>query len=180
MNDISGGLPGASDSAIKPALGSLSQSARKQSLRSARGILIFVGVMTALLNLFMLTQSESEVDQAIVAELRTAGLKESQVDKEVLTEARGGALRWVRLIYGGAIALGVVFVTLGAFIYRAPVAITVTGMVLYVAFTIVFAVMDPSSLVRGVIMKIIIVVAMVKAISAAVAFQRSEDATTLA
>ncbi len=180
MSETPEGLPGLSSGKSGLGLGSLSQSVRKQSLRNARRILIFIGAMTVLFNVFMLAQSESEVREAISAELRSQGISDAQVDHTKLEEARATALRLTRLIYAGTMGLGLVFIALGVMIYRAPVAITVTGIVLYVASNIVFALLDPTSLVRGAIIKIIIIVAMGKAISAAVAYQRSEIASASA
>jgi hypothetical protein len=180
MNEIPGGLRSFSSSTSGPGLGSLSQSARKQSLRGARSILILIGVLTMLLNGFMLAQSEFEVNEAVSAELRSRGLSDAQVDHAKLEEARTAALRLTQLIYGGTVGLGLVFVALGAMIYRAPVAMTVTGMVLYIASAIVFALLDPTSLVRGIIIKVIIIATMAKAISAAVAYQRSQTAAVTA
>ena len=67
---------------------------------------------------------------------------------------------------------GVVFVLLGFFVHRAPVAMTATGLILYIADYAIGAVLDPTYLVRGIIVKIVIVVCLVKALNAAIACER--------
>ena len=57
-----------------------------------------------------------------------------------------------------------------------PVPITVTAFVLYVGSAVVMALLDPEQIGRGLIMKVIIVFALVKAIQAAVAYQRESSA----
>jgi hypothetical protein len=48
----------------------------------------------------------------------------------------------------------------------------VTGLVLYIAGNLIFGLIEPTSLIRGILIKILIVIAMVKAVSAAIAYQR--------
>ena len=60
-----------------------------------------------------------------------------------------------------------------------PVPITVTSLILYIGAAIVFGVIDPSTLARGIIVKIIIVVCLAKSIQAAVAYQREQENTAM-
>lgn len=70
--------------------------------------------------------------------------------------------------------LGLVFVVLGVMIYSAPVACTVLALILYIAGWAISGIGNPAMLANGLIIKIIIVAALVKAIQAAVAYQREE------
>ncbi len=56
--------------------------------------------------------------------------------------------------------------------------ITITAFILYVAGNVVVAISDPSALATGLIFKIIVVAALVKAIMAAVAYQREQTAVS--
>jgi hypothetical protein len=143
-------------------LGSLAQSARKSSLGQARAILIVVGVLTLLLNIFLYSNVDNEVAKV---RRENPGMV---IDQD--------AVKLVRLIYAGTAGLGAVFIVLGLAVYKAPVACTVTGLVLYVAGIAVFAVIDPQNLVRGLIIKVIIIVALVKAVQAAAAYQKEHQA----
>ena len=78
----------------------------------------------------------------------------------------------VRLILAIPLALGALFIVLGLMVKSYPVPITILSLVLYVAATLAFAALDPQTIVQGFIFKIIIVVALVKAIQAALAYQR--------
>ena len=143
-------------------LGSLAQSARQTSLRQARIILIIVGILTLGVNLFMLSNIDNEIAQ-VKRENPGAIIDESLI-------------RTVRLIYGATAALGGIFILLGIFVYAAPVACTVTGLVLYLGGIAVFAALEPQSLVRGLIIKILIIVGLVKSVQAAAAYQREVKA----
>jgi len=152
-------------------LGSLAQTARHKSLKQARVILIVVGVLTLLVNFFLFANAEREVREVIEAEKKQAG-PGAVFDPAELKKQEESLVRVVRLIYGGMMFLGVVFVGLGVAVYKAPVPCTVTGLVLYLAGNAAFAALDPMNLLRGFIIKIIIIVLMVKAVQAAAAYQR--------
>lgn len=137
-------------------LGSLAQSARKGNLSQARGILITIGILQLIGHIVLYFVMESQI-----ADRRQAG---DPVDEEALSEAR--ALLFV------AMGLGLTFTILGILVYRIPVAATVTGLLLYLADKIYEAVLDPTNLRAGLIIKIIIVVCLVKAVQAAIAYER--------
>ena len=148
-------------------LGSLGQAARGNQLKSARWIMIFVGVVNIALNAFLYTNVDSQID-AEVAELRQQGLV---ADPAVVEEARSES----KLLAGGGVAVGVVFVFLGISVYVFPVPCTVLGLVLYIGLIALAAVLDPTQIARGIIIKIVIIVAMVKSIGSAVAYQKEKQ-----
>jgi hypothetical protein len=154
-------------------LGSLAQSARAKQLKTARAIMIIVGVLTIAFNGFMFVNTHNEVDQVVqkqIQELHAKGMMEVQASVE---EFRHRVTLFCQMIYGATVALGVIFVILGIMVYTYPVPATVLGLVLYIGAAAIFAFLNPASLVQGVILKIIVVVALVKSIQAAVAYQRS-------
>ena len=152
-------------------LKSLAQSARVGHLRSARTTLFIVGVLTLLVNGFMFVNASAEVDAEINKQIQAAG-PGAVVNQVELAEFKARAVNQVRLIYGGAAALGLAFILLGFFIYAAPVPIVVTGLILYIAGNGIFALLDPASLGRGIVMKAIVIILMAKAVQAAIAYQR--------
>jgi hypothetical protein len=160
-------------------LGSLAQAARHKQLKTARWILIIVGVLTVLANLAFFALIVPQVDEEIkkqVNELHRQGLQE---DPEIVTEVRGKMIRIAQLFQGGAAALGVVFIVLGCLVHKYPVPATVTGMVLYIGGNAVFGYLDPMNLARGWIIKIIIVFVLAKSIQAAIAYQRERASSTV-
>ena len=149
-------------------LGSLTQSARGTQLNSARNILLFVGILTVAVNgvlIFMLKDNlRAEIDQ-----LRRQGM-ELIVDEDTV-------LRMAYLIQGSAIALGVLFIIFGLLVKTYPVPITISALVIYVAATAIFGLIEPRSLVAGIIWKVIIIVCLISAIRTALAYER-ERATS--
>ena len=152
-----------------PALGSLAQSARAKSLKSARGLLIAIGVLTAAANAFFFAMARNRVQNEVV-KLQGQG-------KIVDPQAVETAIRTTQLFAAASIALGVLFVVFGLIVQKFPVPITVTGLVLYIGAAVVFGLLDPTQLARGIIVKIIIVAALAKAIQAALAYERESAAT---
>lgn len=163
------------DKAGEKELGSLTQSARRTSLTQARSILIVIGVLSLIANIVFFVLAEDQVRKELRKEVEAEKQKRGPglvFDQNELKKIEEDAVRITRMVNGGAAFLGVVFVALGLAVYRAPVVCTVTGLILYVAGNAVFAAIDPENLVRGIIIKVIIVVAMVKAVQAALAYER--------
>jgi hypothetical protein len=155
-------------------LGSLSQSARQGQLRSARIILILVGVLTAGFHLFFMSLAEKQVNEAIDGEVRQLQGQGMVFDQQELQKIRDNALRLTRMIHGAFIALGVIFVVLGMVVYAIPVPATVLGLVLYIGANAIVGAIDPSSLLSGALIKILIVIGLFKSVQAAVAYQREK------
>jgi hypothetical protein len=82
----------------------------------------------------------------------------------------------VQLIQAVPVGLGVIFIILGVMVKSYPVPMTITGLVLYVLANAIFGLLDPAMLLQGVIIKIIVVVALIKAVQAALAYQREMSA----
>ena len=158
-------------------VGSLAQSAREKQLNKAKAILIFIGVLTIAVNGVQLTLAETQVKEAFAQEVAAAQRQGMIVDAEQVAELEADALSVAQMIIGGAVFVGIVFVVLGVLVKSYPVVTTVTGLVLYVGAAAVFGLIDPSTLARGAILKVVIIAFLVKAIQAAVAYQRENGST---
>ena len=152
-------------------LGSLAQSARKSSLKQARVLLALAAVLTLLEGGVGYAASESLARKAIEAEKKKAGPM-VVFDPVAIKNAEDEVRRVIELVSLGVLAVGVVFVVLAIVVHLAPVACTVTGLVLYIGLHAVFAVANPVTLVQGILWKVIIIVGLSKAIQAAAAYQR--------
>ena len=155
-----------------PGLGNLAQAARTKRLKQARGILLFVGILTIIGNIVFLALARSQVKDALDKEeqkLRGQGMVVDQAKRQQVEDQQ---ILLIYAIHGVAIALGVLFVVFALIIYRFPVFATVTSLVLYIGAAVVFGLLHPPSLAAGLIIKIIIVIALVKAVQAALAFER--------
>jgi hypothetical protein len=169
---LTGGGHMASDS---PSLGSLSQAARLKQLNVARGILLFVGIVTVIANAVFFAMIERHVDEAFnkeIQELRSRGM---EVDPAEVAKLRESAIATAKLIQGAGVALGIVFIVLGVLVKTYPVPMTVTSLILYVGAGLVFGMIDPTTLYKGLIIKILIIVGLVKSVQAAIAYQREDQ-----
>ncbi len=158
-------------------LGSLAQSARAKQLKTARGILLFVGIMTVAFNVGFVFFAESVVDSQIETELREIRAQHLEVDQEKLAELRQQAIRSTQLVNGIGVIIGIVFLACALAVYRYPVASTVTSLVLYLGAAAVYGVLDPTTLARGWWVKILIVIGLFKAVQAALAFESDRKRT---
>jgi len=152
-------------------LGSLAQSARAKQLGTARGILLFVGVVTILGNAFFFAFAEKMVDQAIDQELASPEYRNLIVDQDELATHRERAVLITKVINGVGVGIGVLYLFFGIYVKKYPVPITITSLVLYIGSLAVFGYMDPMSLARGWLIKILIIVGLFKAVQAAIAFE---------
>lgn len=171
-------------SLAKPAdtgLGSLAQSARGKQLKTARTIMIVVGVLTIVISGIVLAIIPSQVKKEIDAEVSKIKAQGMVIDQAEVKAAEQQEVRARYLVTGVGLALGVVFVILGLLVYQYPVPATLLGLVLYVADYVIFGLMNPQMLYQGIIVKIIIVACLVKALQAAIAYekQRSKEAAAL-
>ena len=154
-------------------LGSLAQSARAKQLRTARNIMIIVGVLTMGFNGLLYSNAHNEVEKVVqkqIKALHDRGLIESQAS---VAQYRHRITLFCRIIYGSALAVGAVFIGLGIMVYRFPVPATVLGLVLYIGGAAIFGFLSPATLVQVAIFKIIVIVALVKSIHTAISYQRS-------
>ena len=89
-----------------------------------------------------------------------------------MAEVKSQAVGATRLISGGGVALGMVFIACGVLVRRHPVPTTITALALYLASMAIFGLINPSSLASGLIIKLFIVVGLFKAVQAAIAYQK--------
>jgi hypothetical protein len=94
-------------------------------------------------------------------------------NQQALAVATGVAMA----IQGSFLVVGIVFIICGVLVYRFPVACTVSSLVLYILAALATAALDPSTLAQGIVIKVIIIVALFKAVQAAFAYQKEMQAS---
>jgi hypothetical protein len=156
-------------------LGNLAQAARKKQLNVARGILIFVGIVTLAVNGFSFAHAKQETEEVVQQEIRGVQARGQQADPVSVENERSRILRFCQAIYGSAIVVGTILIVLGFLVHRFPIPATVLGLVLYIGGIAVFGYIVPATLAQGIIIRIIIVVALIKSIQAAVAYQKGVE-----
>lgn len=164
---------------LQTGLGSLGQEARLKHLNTAKWILIVVGILTIGVNVLQYTTVEAMIDRELTNELKKQRIGRQQVDPVAYNQVRDAAIRRVRVLCMALIGLGIVYIVMGMLVKKYPVPLTIAGLVLYVGTALVFFAINPASLAQGglgIVVKIVIVVAMVKAILAALAYERERKA----
>jgi hypothetical protein len=142
----------------KLTLGSLAQSARTKQIKSARLILYVVGVLNLIIALgaYALVGSLSGRPQAPAPEVLNA-------------------MKIMSIVIA---AIGIVFIVLGVLTKRYPVPATITALVIYtalLAMNVLNVVNDPKQ-VASLFIPIVIEIALIRAVRAALAYQRELNA----
>lgn len=189
------GVPSSNESPLSSGLGDLGQAARKKQLNTARWVLIFLGFITVLFNGMIMyaagKTAEQDVHDALVKKgllsdtRRFSGVSpslfgrppadlEKPVDLEQLRQQLTCQVtRQYQIFSGSGIALGVVFIILGAVVHVFPVPVTVLSLALYLGGVAASGYWMPETLFRGIIFKGIVLVVLIQAIVAANAYQES-------
>ncbi len=153
-------------------LGSLAQSGRKVELKKARTTLYVIGVLTLVVNIGVAMLADSLVTSNLNKErdqLRQQGM---EVDQAAFDQAKEQAVTATQLAAFGFAGLGVAFLVIGACLQMAPLPLAILALILYLGGVAISAMADPTTLAQGIIVKIIIIVALVKAVQTASAYQR--------
>jgi hypothetical protein len=146
-------------------LGSLAQSARGKHLRQARNTLLTVGILMGLLQTGMFIVDNNQTTQEI---------RKTTNDPVQRKNAEMAATVFLVFFHGAAIVVAAIFVVLAFFVEKFPVPTTVIALVLFLGLQVVFAVINPLNLAAGWIIKIVVIVALVKAMQAGLAAKKDE------
>lgn len=160
----------------------LAQEARKKQLRTARWILIVVGILQLIAGLFFVFNARGLVKAQFERELAPMRAQGAIVDEQKLKELEDSATNTTQLLNLGGVLGGISLFSLGLLVYRFPVACTVTGLLLYIGMFAVFAFItfmsngDGSVFVKGWLIRLLIIAALFKAIQAALAYEKEKKA----
>jgi hypothetical protein len=161
-------------------LGNLAQSARKKHINEARGSLIVVGVLMILINGFVVATLRSTIHSNLQAALaKQPGM---MIDQATLQEVEDTLVRSGSVECFLFIGAGIAIFVLGLLTTKYPVPCTLLGLIIYVAITAIFLINLLNSggpelvgvQIKGMIWRIIMIVALIKAVQAAIAYQREE------
>jgi hypothetical protein len=145
-----------------------------KQLRTARIILFVIGVLTVGVTIVQLTLLKDEAKKLVQKEIAKQG-PGFIPDPVKVREAEEQLVRLATLLGAVQIALGIIFIVFGFIVYLFPVPVTIISLVLYVGSYLAFGLLNPETLAMGIVIKIFIVIAMVKAIQAAIAYQKTKD-----
>ena len=141
-----------------------------KQLKVARNILIGVGILTILINAAQFAIIDKMVEEGLnkqVAKLPPGFV----VDPVKFAQVKQSAVKIARMILGGIVGVGVLYVVFGLIIYKYPVPVTITGLTIYVGLTVILAIYgDYTPVVLGI--RIVVIVSLVKAVQAAIAYKR--------
>jgi hypothetical protein len=150
-----------------PKLGSLAQAARHKHLKQARNTLLTVGVLIIIFQTVFFFVEMGKIQE----EVRKVGPPGNPADAANLKNWEATNQAFLILFHGSAVTLGIIFVVLAFLVEAYPVPTTAVALGLFLTLQIAFMVANPLNIVSGWWIKIVVVVALVKALQAGIAAQ---------
>ena len=136
--------------------GEISDQHRKH-IRSARFAIMFVAVVTIGVSIFFWFKLQGEIES---------------IPEAFMDDAVRKAIGFQKVAIASTFFLGLVFIGLFFWAKKNPFGASLTALIIYATSILVQAGMEPSSLVKGIIIKIIIILALVRGVQAGLAFKK--------
>jgi hypothetical protein len=155
-------------------LGSLAQQAREKEIRQAKWALVAAGVILLISGLFEMVTARAQVQAEIEKQVQQVG-GWANVRRAEVARAIDDAVSYVYVLDGLLGIVGVLFIVLGMWVRMYPLPITIVGLSLFLLINLGLVLVDPLNLMRGFIVKIIIIAALIRAIKAASAYEKERD-----
>ena len=114
---------------------SITQKLYLDQLRIVRVTLFVIGAIALVVNWYRFANVPTEVSAIMKGEIRALG-PDVVVEQEEIESWKEGAIYQGRLIFGISACLGLGFILLGIFIYRAPVLVTLAGLFFFCPCTV--------------------------------------------
>jgi uncharacterized Zn finger protein (UPF0148 family) len=152
------------------------KQAHQQRMRSGRTTILVVAILTLIAAVAVYFIGTSALDKAMqeVDSVR----HDEDIDPAAIAEADAEnqkAERLVMLIAGLNILLGVIYLGLWVWAKARPLPATISALILFATVWVASAALDPAELIRGIIVKIVILVFLIKAVDSARKFQRMQE-----
>ena len=140
-----------------PSSGAEISDQHRKHVRSARFAIMFVAVVTIGVSIFFWFKLQGEIED-IPAALIDAGLEK--------------IIAFQKVAIASTFFLGLVFIGLFFWAKKNPFGASLTALIIYATSILVQAGIEPSSRVKGIIIKIIIILALVRGVQAGLAFKK--------
>lgn len=141
-------------------LGNLSENAHLKSIKTARTALIIVGVLTLIGGFFL--------DKMLQSEIASVRRNPNMIIDEAVVSQ-------INLMIYAVYALGFIFFGLSFWAKKNPFAACLTGLIIYISAWLIDIASDPSMIMRGIIIKLIIISLLVNGVKAGIAWRQMQE-----
>jgi len=155
----------------------IAQQHRLTELKTARGILLGVGIVSIAFNLFLFAYARSLTDGAFEKEMQILRAQGKDVDPAVVEELKESDVRARQVMAGLMASMGLVFCVLAFFVSKYPLFSTASGLLIYIGTQGLLAYMDLTTIFSGILIKILIFIALASAVKTAMAYERQSRQT---
>lgn len=146
-------------------LGSLAQSARAKHIKQAKMALLIVGVLYTLVHGFQWMNLDNEMNQER-AKAAARGMY-------IINEAE--VYRNAKITCATASLLGIFMIIMGVIVPTSPLPCCISALTLFILAHLGLAFLNPINLLAGIIVKVIVIAALIKAIQAASASEKDKQ-----
>jgi hypothetical protein len=140
-----------------PSMGAEIGVQHRKHIRSARFAIMFVAVVTIGVSIFFWFKLQDEIGTI------PAALIDGAVQK---------AIAFQKVAIASTFFLGLVFIGLFFWAKKNPFGASLTALIIYATSILVQAGMEPATLAKGIIIKVIIVLALVRGVQAGLAYKK--------
>ena len=155
----------------RPKLGNLAEAQHKKHLRGAKIAIFFVGVLTLLLNgfaFYLINQNETKLEADIASVKRNPMMV---LDQGKIAEARGQISR-ARILTTGFLLAGLAILVTGFLVNTHPYKAPMIALVIYIMCLVASICIDPTSIAKGIIIKLIIIYALYRGMRSGAAVEK--------
>jgi hypothetical protein len=149
----------------------------QQKIKSGRTTILVVGILLFLNTAVIYFIPQGDLRKA-ENEVRMAKGNEEYDQDLVLAQEReiAKARGLIRLFVGAFFLLACTFIGLWVWAKSKPLPATLTALILFIALQAFNLAVEPETMIRGILVKVIVLVALVSAVSAAAKYQKMSEA----
>ncbi len=145
------------ETTFPPTLPSLSQSARAARLRFARVLLILISFVSFGEAIFTYRSHIYEIDVILQRDAEEIENQGYRIDRDEFAQIRNRMRKVAHTNFVIFTGQSVLFLLCGLFISRAPAALPLLALILYIASWAIFCVMDPANLFQTIVIKLLVI-----------------------
>jgi flagellar basal body-associated protein FliL len=155
----------------RPVSTNMGMAVRLKQMNRLRIILIMVGVLLLATHVGPLLTVHSQAESAVEEEAREQGVPLAQMEPAAKAKKIEQYVKIGTIFYLAMIGIGLLYVVFGLIVHKFPVPVAVLALVLFISLQAIFITLDPSNIYRGLIIKVLILVALVGGVSTAISYQ---------
>jgi len=127
---------------------------------------------------FFFLRAEHQVERAIERQVQQLERRGLALDMKKVEQLKREAVRTTRRVNALAVGAAATFLVIGCYVPKYPVPATCLGLLGYLAGLALLVIIDQATMWKGLVVNIVIVLALIRAVQAAIAYESARGAET--